>query len=118
MSDTGPLVVVRQVRSQDGQHLGGHALVWCPACDKLHALGVRGDDGSRAPTEWEWNGDLERPTFSPSLLTWTGDRDNPDTRCHSYIRNGMWDYLADCTHALAGQVNVPMVPLPAWVWDH
>lgn len=34
--------------------------------------------------------------------------------CHSFIRNGVWEFLQDCAHPLAGQ-HVPMVPLPDWL---
>lgn len=34
--------------------------------------------------------------------------------CHSYLVDGVWEFLADSAHHLAGQ-RVPMVPLPgAW----
>lgn len=101
---------LRQVSSK-GKRIGAHVLVWCPGCQSLHALGVIGDDGSHADPEWSWNGNLDSPTFQPSLLVWTGDRAAPDTQCHSFIEAGQWRYLADCTHALAGQ-TVPMEPIP------
>ena len=31
--------------------------------------------------------------------------------CHSFIRDGQWQFLADSTHALADQ-TVPMLPIP------
>ena len=34
--------------------------------------------------------------------------------CHSFIRNGHWEFLGDCAHSLAGQ-TVPMVPVPDWL---
>ena len=34
--------------------------------------------------------------------------------CHSFIRNGQWQFLSDSAHRLAGQ-TVPMVPLPDWL---
>lgn len=34
--------------------------------------------------------------------------------CHSFIRNGMWEFLGDCAHKLASQ-TVPMVPVPDWL---
>jgi hypothetical protein len=47
---------------------------------------------------WKWNGDVLKPTLSPSLLTWTDD-----VRCHSFIREGRIQFLQDCSHELAGQ---------------
>jgi hypothetical protein len=61
---------------------------------------------------WTFNGDFERPTFSPSLNTWYGGDDDeiPLHRCHSFIRNGRIEFLPDCTHALAGQtVDLPEI---------
>lgn len=34
--------------------------------------------------------------------------------CHSFIREGQWQFLGDCEHKLAGQ-TVPMVPVPDWM---
>lgn len=33
--------------------------------------------------------------------------------CHSFLRDGVWDFLSDSAHALAGQ-QVPMIPIPDW----
>jgi Family of unknown function (DUF6527) len=112
------LATLRQVSDQNGRR-GAHVLVWCPGCDAhdgfgLHRFGVVGDDGSEPDIKWTWNGSLDVPHFDPSYLCWTGDRDNPYTRCHSYLHEGRWQFLADSTHPLAGQ-TVDMVPLPAWV---
>lgn len=79
----------------------------CPGCDSFHQIPV---DGSRG---WTWNGDGDKPTVSPSLLvTYNGPDagvgDSPPAVCHSFIRDGQWQFLSDCTHALAGQtVEVP-----------
>ncbi|MCZ4340563.1 DUF6527 family protein [Sphingomonadaceae bacterium G21617-S1] len=39
---------------------------WCPGCDQAHWIAVAPDHapGSR----WGYNGDPERPTFTPSIL--------------------------------------------------
>lgn len=112
---TNPLAVLRQVtHGTTGERLGAHVLVWCPGCDGLHAIGVRGDDGSRPGVEWEWDGDLEAPTVSPSILV-KGGRNGPGTVCHSYLEGGRWRFLDDSTHTFAGVTEVPMVPLPDWL---
>lgn len=41
-------------------------------------------------------------------------RDPAFGQCHSFIKNGQWQFLSDCAHELAGQ-TVPMVPLPDWL---
>lgn len=64
---------------------------------------------------WQWNGSLEKPTVSPSLLIFafkvddnsepTGER---ETVCHSFIRDGRIEFLSDSQHGLAGQtVDLP-----------
>lgn len=61
--------------------------------------------------QWTFNGDLERPTFAPSINTeWTRTIDGVSRPqvCHSYVTNGRIQYLGDCTHELAGQtVDLP-----------
>jgi hypothetical protein len=34
--------------------------------------------------------------------------------CHSFLKAGVWEFLTDSAHKLAGQ-KVPMIPLPDWV---
>jgi hypothetical protein len=82
--------------------------LWCPGCEDVHRI----NDG------WQFDGNLEAPTFSPSILTHWGkyQRDHSYKRftCHSFIRSGMWEFLTDSDHALAGK-TVPMVDLPDWL---
>ena len=93
---------------------GGRVAFECPGCGMMHQVRV---EGSLRP-RWEWNGDGHRPTFSPSILVEDGhyvdpagkwcDRSGGDEpceclRCHSFVRDGMIQFLGDCTHALAGQ---------------
>jgi hypothetical protein len=47
---------------------------------------------------WTWNGDVDRPTLRPSVLSQGGD-----WRCHSWITDGRAQFLDDCTHELRGQ---------------
>lgn len=81
----------------------------CPGCTGIHEV----------TTAWAFNGDLERPTFSPSLLCSANFReptDPPGTPlrryvCHSFVRDGRIEFLGDCTHALAGQ-TVDLADIP------
>lgn len=76
---------------------------WCAGCGTHHAID---------PSRWTWNGDTERPTFSPSVLvTYEFGEERLPQRCHSFVRDGQIQYLSDCTHALAGQ-TVSMEELP------
>ncbi len=72
----------------------------CPGCKCLHSFSVGNANGP----SWTWNGSFETPTFSPSLLY------PINRRCHSFVRNGMIEFLNDCFHVLAGTT----VPLPEW----
>ena len=57
------------------------------------------------PVTWDFNGDMERPTFTPSMLIHPG---GIYVREHFFIRDGKIEYLADCDHAMAG-MTVDMV---------
>lgn len=95
----------------------------CPGCKHTHVIPVRVSEeqikrrGS-APPCWDFNGSMDSPTFSPSLLV-TGTEHLTDEEikiitsgakfeprryvCHSFIRDGKIQFLSDCTHSLAGQ---------------
>ena len=84
---------------------GDRLSLWCPGCDTLHQVDVG---------LWTWDGDTERPTISPSILT-KMEVSPPNAHlsqvCHSFVRAGRWEFLGDSTHALAGQ-TVDCVPIP------
>lgn len=42
---------------------------WCPGCDRLHPFRLA--PGDERGVFWEWDGNLESPTFSPSLLCYS-----------------------------------------------
>jgi hypothetical protein len=94
------------------------AFFWCPGCDEAHQIHYAGEKA------WGFNNDWDKPTFTPSYLTWADPNPKalPDPqfqkyrdgfRCHSYITNGQIAFLGDCTHALADQT----VDLPPWPYD-
>ena len=93
---------------------GNRVMFWCPGCDGAHAVRV----GEGTGPFWTWNGDADRPTFSPSVLVrYAGaDADKPGgcpSVCHSFVTDGRIQFLGDCTHALAGQtVDVPDFDAP------
>lgn len=104
---------------------GGNFGFFCPGCNQWHTVGP----------SWGFNGDLEKPTFSPSVLVRSGHycdfgnehgcwcTHNSDKkargeepsmfecfRCHSFITDGKIQFLGDCTHGLVGQtVELPDV---------
>lgn len=90
----------------------------CPGCEEfggsgLHMLPV---NSTRTSPAWEWDGNIEAPTLSPSILTRTYRCEGEarvDLVCHSYLKAGVIEFLGDCTHSLAGQ-HVPLPDLPDW----
>lgn len=98
----------------------------CPGCGCPHRVMVGAGHGPR----WSWNGNAEKPTFSPSILVqwseWKPPATTPEIRakiasgevvqapveevCHSFVTDGRIQFLGDCTHHLAGQT----VDLPGW----
>ena len=86
---------------------GASLWLWCPGCQDQHRIIVSGSGA------WEWDGNEEMPTISPSLLVNYGTIAGVPKRCHSFVRAGRWEFLTDCTHQLAGQ-TVPMVPRSSW----
>lgn len=101
-------------------------MFWCPGCKAAHRI----QHGAGAGPRWTWNGDVDKPTFTPSVLVrydhWVPSAENPEMReriergdvvqtkvedvCHSFVTDGRIQFLSDCTHALAGQT----VDLPEW----
>ena len=91
---------------------------WCEGCDVYHRYVTKNPVGDQGPT-WSFNGDMERPTFSPSLLM-NGRVDlKPEDvtrgvhRCHLVLADGVVRFQGDCTHALANSER----PLVAPKWD-
>lgn len=106
-----PVIAVVRAWADSHGNSGEHLYFWCPGCDHLHGVEIKDPK-----TRWGWNRDLARPTITPSILV-NGDpaRVHPTApRCHSFVTDGEWRFLADCSHPLAGQ-TVAMVPLPDWM---
>lgn len=75
----------------------------CPGCGHRHLIYTK--EQSPGGPKWGFNGDIDKPTFTPSLMV-----NRPGEYhvaiypvCHSFIREGKIQFLSDCTHALAGQ---------------
>lgn len=83
---------------------------WCPGCQERHPIHVRSEQNTH-PTSavWDWDGEVEHPTFSPSIRVF--DRDGRRTQCHYFIQQGKIQFCGDSQHHLAGQ-TVPLPNLP------
>jgi len=82
---------------QDGSNKTYQYHFVCPGCNCEHAFDYR----------WTFNQDFEKPTIKPSFLQqgFIGFK-NEEPRygtCHSFIKDGMIQYLNDCSHELKGQ---------------
>lgn len=56
---------------------------------------------------WSWNGDTDKPTLRPSILSETHLH-----RCHTWVTDGEAQFLSDCSQDLAGQ-TVALLPITA-----
>ena len=100
----------------------------CPGCKQSHSINYGGSN------TWQWNGNADKPTITPSVLVRSGhyvpshklgescwctfNAEHADDsryadrfhcgQCHSFVTDGNIQFLHDCSHALAGQT----VPLP------
>jgi len=85
---------------------------WCPGCEETHVV----------PDIWIFDGDLNRPTFTPSVkITYNGPdagqardggRRAPQACCHYFLTAGRLKFCSDSSHALAGAtVDLPDLPL-------
>lgn len=88
-------------------------LFFCPGCalgvgTGLHMLPVN-SSAVKSPS-WDWDGNLEAPTLSPSILTGKGS----DNICHSFLKAGVFEFLSDSTHAFSGK-KIAIPDLPDWI---
>lgn len=100
---------------------------WCPGCEEVHRL----------PDSWQFNGNIQSPTFKPSFKhsgmkrnivdgKWIGEGvdawiyDNKGKPipyiCHYILTNGILNFCDDCTHSLAGK-SIPIPKLPEYLSD-
>ena len=82
----------------------------CPACGFEHSFNVDlVGHGRHTNAVWTFNGDYAKPTFAPSMGANLRGYQKHHPVCHSFLRDGVWQYLGDCTHEMASQ-DVPMIP--------
>ena len=89
---------------------------YCHGCKINHTYSI--DDNG-----WHFNGDIENPSFTPSLLNQTPILSNEIidgkivekmkmiNRCHLFVTNGKIHYCSDCDHEFAGK-TMPMQLIP------
>lgn len=84
--------------------------IFCPGCEGMHVVPIEGVGA------WQWNQSLHSPTLQPSVRVRYGDNQPTDRQCHFFVTEGRMQFLADCTHKLAGQ-NVDIPPAPEWMQE-
>lgn len=103
---------------------GGQLGFFCAGCESAHAICIN-------PGGWGFNGNYDKPTFTPSVLVRSGhyipewaeqmrkdpnrdcyctfNKKHPELAsfecacCHSFVTDGQIKFLPDSTHALAGK---------------
>jgi len=114
---------------------GGGYSHWCPGCEHMHIILTSEPQESGA--RWSFNGNVEKPTFTPSVLIRSGHYANGDnmtcwctyerrfgkpapfecTICHYNLDNGVLTFHGDSTHKLRAASQVPLPELPEHVRD-
>ena len=99
---------IKRYTELDGGYHGELGFM-CPGCGCRHFIWDKESTGYPNVC-WTFNGDFDKPTIRASVLTRnyqfniaTGKHDLENDRCHSFITNGMIEFLGDCHHSLAGQ---------------
>jgi hypothetical protein len=84
---------------------------WCPGCKMSHVVGIAPPGAYSSNFVWSYNDNPDAPTFHPSVMTWWEDNGVRRDVCHSWVKEGRIEFLADSMHALAGQtVDLPDFP--------
>jgi hypothetical protein len=79
-------------------------IFYCPGCKHEHSYMIKTEGMG-----WSFNGDMDKPTFRPSLLNRQQIMNNQTqqlediSRCHLFITDGKIDYCSDCSHEFSGK---------------
>lgn len=80
----------------------------CPLDKRIIPVIISGSRDNNERLVWTWNGDTDKPTLRPSVLT-NGGRWNSEWtkyteyKCHTWITGGEAQFLSDCTHDKVNQ---------------
>jgi len=94
----------------------GKFIFFCPGCKCGHGFKTTPPE-----PQWTFNGDMEKPTVRASILVRSGKYPKEPFKfdqegnvvgyekavCHSFITDGMIQFMDDCTHELKGK-TVPL----------
>lgn len=104
------ILEIRCCVDQGGAFLYNQLWFYCPGCKHAHAFHMDGDANVRPM--WSFDGDLDKPSVTPSLRVFTSQPQEDGTLvektlCHLVLTKGILNFQSDCPHALRNQ-NVPM----------
>lgn len=107
------------MKARPCKNVSGEGYVECPIEECTHlTINIPGPTeqltlpvilkGKREGTgAWTWNGDINKPTLRPSVLTQGSKFNEKDEtvkfRCHSWINDGQAIFLDDCSHEFKNQ---------------
>ncbi len=103
-------------KGEDGAERYIYTRAWfkCPGCGHYHGYTIELGSGEQGPV-WTFNGNLESPTFSPSLRTWynLADPNIPHYQCHFFVTDGVIRFCGDCvSDGKPAPWNGKIIPLP------
>lgn len=79
----------------------------CPGCGMYHMVNVN-ERNSKTGAIWKWNGDMVKPTFTPSINAKFNFQGKTQI-CHSFVTAGTIRFCVDSTHELSGKtVDLPI----------
>ncbi len=81
---------------------------WCPACEEVHCFRIAHYAAAPNAPLWTFNGNLESPTFTPSLRMF---KTEVTPECHLNLTDGEIQYHSDCGHSWAGK-KIPLPEMP------
>lgn len=100
---------------------GGYTHI-CPGCGNVHMINT--DAPNSVGAQWTFDGNVDSPTFKPSVNVRTNMPDMQHYQPHAYssvchynLVAGQVSFCPDSTHQLAGQI-VPLPELPIDMTDH
>ena len=88
-----------------GEHQGDY-IFECAGCKCGHL--VTTERKNERGAQWRFNGNMDEPTFHPSIHIYTeGFNGEKQTVCHCIITSGFIQFLNDCAHDHKGKM-IPM----------
>lgn len=110
LDERGEGTIINGPFQSNESHVGEQFWFMCKGCGDIGGSGIHyfttKHSGPDKHPVWGFDRNELSPTFSPSLLyRWT--ENGVPKVCHLFLKNGVIEYLTDCTHAYKGK-SVPL----------